>query len=108
MNFRAIQILSMAVSTLVEEIAWSPYGKQSLHTPLVSTEQDCHKLDLLMDMMGTLTRMMDTRINYVTTEGKVVREWIESILELGGRYRRELGILQELEQELKSLHQEDC
>jgi hypothetical protein len=103
MNFKAIQILSMAVSTMVEEMTWASYGKQELHTPVVTDEKDCHRLDLLMDMMGTLTRMMDTRINYVTTEGKVIREWIESILELGRRYQRELEILERLEKRLNSL-----
>jgi hypothetical protein len=100
MNFKAVQILCMAVSTLIEEMTWAPYGNQELHTPLVVNEEDYHKLDLLMDMMGTLTRMMDTRINYVTTEGKVIREWIESILEVGGRYRRELEILEKLEKQV--------
>lgn len=100
MNFRAIQILCMAVSTMVEEMTWASYGRQELHAPIVADEHDCRKLDLLMDMMGTLTRMMDTRINYLTTEGKVIREWIESILELGGRYRRELEVLERLERQL--------
>jgi hypothetical protein len=54
-----------------------------------------------MDVMGTLTRMMDTRIPYVTTEGKVIREWIETILEIGGRYKRELETLEALERKQK-------
>lgn len=97
MNFRSIQVLSQAVSTLLDEITWDKYGPQELHTPVVSDEKDCHNLDLLLDIMGSLTRMMDTRITYVTTEGKVVREWIQSILEIAGRYRRELQILELLE-----------
>lgn len=107
MNFKAVQVLCMAVSTLIEEVTWASYGKQELHTPVITNEQDCHKLDLLMDMMGTLTRMMDTRINYVTAEGKVIREWIQSILEVGGRYRRELEILEKLEKQLGSLESEE-
>lgn len=97
-NFRAIQVLSMAVSTLMEELPWAPYGPQHLHTPLIHEEMDCHRLDLLTDMLGTLTRMMDTRIAYVTSEGKMVREWIETILELACRYRRELELLKKLEE----------
>lgn len=88
----------MAVSTLIEELPWAPYGPQKLHTPLLQEEEDCHRLDLLTDMLGTLTRMMDTRIAYVTSEGKMVREWIETILELAGRYRRELELLKKLEE----------
>ncbi len=51
--------------------------------------------------MGSLTRMMDTRITYVTTEGKIVREWIQFILDIAGRYRRELEILESLEKRVK-------
>jgi len=97
MDFRAIQVLSQAVSTLMDEIIWDKYGPQELHTPVVTTDKDCHNLDLLLDIMGSLTRMLDTRITYVTTEGKVVKEWIESILEIAGRYRRELELLELLE-----------
>jgi hypothetical protein len=103
MNFKAVQVLCMAVSTLIQEMTWASYGKQELHTPVIADEEDCHRLDLLMDMMGTLTRMMDTRINYVTTEGKVIREWIESILEAVGSYRRELELIEKLEKQLNSL-----
>lgn len=99
-NFRAIQVLSMAVATLMEELPWAPYGPQSLHTPLLQGEDDCHHLDLLTDMLGTLTRMMDTRIAYATSEGKMVREWVETILALAGRYQRELEILKKLEEEI--------
>jgi hypothetical protein len=99
MNFRAIQVISMAVSTLVEEMTWDAYGSQGLHSPLIRDEADCRRLDLLVDIMGTLTRMMDTRIAYVTTEGRVIREWIESILELGSRYKKELEILERLEKQ---------
>jgi len=101
MDFRAIQVLSLAVSTLIEEMTWNIYGDQGLHTPAIQVEDDCHKLDMLMDVMGSLTRIMDTRIAYVTTEGKVIREWIETILEIGGRYKRELEILEALERRQK-------
>jgi hypothetical protein len=101
MDFRAINVVAMAVSALVNEISWSQYGEQGFHTPLVSDESDCRKLDMLLDMLGTLTRMLDTRMNYVTTEGKVVREWVEVILQLGDRYQRELKILEGMERRLK-------
>ncbi len=93
----------MAVSTLMEELPWAPYGPQQLHTPLLQEEEDCRRLDLLTDMLGTLTRMMDTRIAYVTSEGKMVREWIETILEVAGRYQRELEILKKLEKGAPSI-----
>lgn len=99
MNFRAIQILSMTVRTLLEEMTWDSYGAQQLHSPVITTEKDCHNLDLLMDIMGSLTRMMDSRIAYVTSEGKIIREWIEAILEIGDRYRREVELLKKLEAE---------
>lgn len=95
-------MLAMAVQTLMDEMAWDTYGSQNLHTPVVREEQDCRNLDLLLDIMGTLTRMLDTRITYVTTDGKVVREWIETILELAGRYRRELELLKKLEADLSA------
>ncbi len=101
MDFRAVHVISMAVSTLLQEITWSPYGSTELHTPVISNAEDYYKLDLLIDVMGTLTRMMDTRITYVTTDGKVVREWIERILEIGSRYRKELEVLERLEQGMK-------
>jgi hypothetical protein len=44
---------------------------------------------------------MDTRLAYVTTEGKVIREWIESILEIGGRYKRQFETLEALERQQK-------
>lgn len=97
MDFRAIQVMCMAVSTLMEEINWAPYGPQQFHVPMIADQKDCDDVDMLLDMMGTLTRMMDTRINYVTTEGKVIREWIESILHIGTRYKRELEILEKME-----------
>lgn len=99
MDFRAIHVLCMAVRTLICEIPWDTYGSQLIHTPVITTEEECHNLDLLMDVMGTLTRMMDTRIAYVTSEGKVIREWIEAILEISDRYRRELDILKRSESE---------
>lgn len=101
MDFRAIQVVSMAVATLVEEITWAEYGSPDMHTPIVQSDDDRYKLDLLEDMMGTLIRKMDTRIAYVTSEGKVVREWVETILEIGKRYQRELKMLEDLEKELK-------
>ena len=107
MNFRAIQVMSQAVSTLMDEIAWDTYGPQELHTPVVTEEKDCHNLDLLLDIMGSLTRMMDTRITYVTTEGKIVREWIQSILDIAGRYRRELAILESLEKRVEQRLEEN-
>jgi hypothetical protein len=109
MNFKVIQVICMAVSTLVEEMTWDTYGSQGLHSPLIRDEADCRHLDLLMDIMGTLTRMMDTRIAYVTTEGRVIREWIEAILELGARYKKELEILERLEkrQSILSLAPDD-
>ncbi len=100
MDFRAVQVMCMAVSTLLQEIEWNSYGTPELHTPNVRTQEDCHKLDLLTDIMGTLARALDTRLNYVTTEGKIIREWIEKILELGSRYRKELLLLQQMEKDL--------
>jgi hypothetical protein len=101
MDFRAINILAMAVSRLMDEMNWVEYGGQNLNTPLVVDQEDCHKLDTLIDMMGTLSRMMDTRINFVTNEGKVIREWIESILQICRRYERELELIKELEKDSK-------
>jgi tRNA C32,U32 (ribose-2'-O)-methylase TrmJ len=108
MDFRAIQVLSQAVSTLMDEIKWDKYGPQELHTPVVTDEKDCHNLDLLLDIMGSLTRMMDTRITFVTTEGKVVKEWIQSILEIAGRYRRELEILESFEKVVNRQLEDKC
>jgi hypothetical protein len=102
MDFRAIQVISMAVSTLVGQMKWAPYGPQKLHIPVIKVQKDCDDLDVLMDMMGTLTRMMDTRINYVTAEGKVIREWVETILLLGQRYLKELQTLEQLERRLNA------
>jgi hypothetical protein len=99
MDFKSIYVLSKAVSTLMNELNWDTYGSEDLHTPIVASDNDCRNLDILLDMMGTLTRMMDTRINYVTSEGKVVREWIETILEMGQRYKRELEMIQNLEKQ---------
>jgi hypothetical protein len=97
MNFRAIQVVCMAVSRLMDEMQWAEYTTQKLHTPVINVQKDCDDLDMLMDMMGTLTRMLDTRIHYVTSEGKVIKEWIETILMIGQRYRRELELLEALE-----------
>ena len=99
MDFKAIQVLSTTVCTLLDEIRWDSFGEPELHRPVVTTEEDCHKLELLVDIMGTLTRIMDTRVAYVTTDGKIVREWIERILEIGRRYRRELETLERLEKQ---------
>ena len=101
MDFKAVQVVSMAVSTLLEEITWAEYGSPDMHTPIVRTDDDRYRLDLLEDMMGTLVRKMDTRIAYVTSDGKVVREWVETVLEVGNRYKKELEVLQRLEKELK-------
>lgn len=107
MDFRSVQVICMAVSTLIEEILWDVYGSQQLHTPILRDETDGHNLELLMDIMGTLTRMLDTRIAFVTTDGKIVREWIESILEIGARYQRELRALQQIEERVAArLHSE--
>jgi hypothetical protein len=100
MDFRAIQVLCLAISKMMGEMGWHAYGEQSLHTPAIEVEDDCRKLEILMDVMGTLTRLMDTRIPFVTTEGKVIREWIETILEIGGRYKRELETLEAWERKL--------
>ncbi len=101
MDFRAISILSNAVSSLMTELQWDTYGSEDLHTPVIANDNDCRNLDILLDVMGTLTRMMDTRINYVTSEGKVVREWIETILEIGDRYKREIELLNGLAKDPK-------
>jgi hypothetical protein len=87
----------MAVGTLMDEMTWMVYGSQELHTPLIRVQQDADDQEMLLDMLGTLTRMLDTRINYVTNEGKIIREWVETILKIGARYRRELEILESLE-----------
>ncbi|MEW6136903.1 MAG: hypothetical protein AB1733_01625 [Thermodesulfobacteriota bacterium] len=100
MDFRAIQVVCMAIATLIDEIPWDVYGAQQLHTPVLRDEKDCHNLELLIDIMGTLSRMLDTRIAFVTNDGKVVREWIESILEIGARYGRELEALKRMEAEV--------
>ena len=100
MDFMAIQVLCMTVSTLLDDMRWNSYGSPDLHAPAITTEEDCHRLELLLDIMGTLTRMMDTRITFVTAEGKVIREWIERILEIGSRYRRELEALERMEKKV--------
>ena len=99
MDFKAIYVLSRAVSKLMGELKWDTYGSENLHTPIIASDNDCRKLDILLDVIGTLSRMMDTRINYLTSEGKVVREWIETILEIGERYKRELEAIQNLEKQ---------
>ncbi|HTY23212.1 MAG TPA: hypothetical protein VMC85_08785 [Desulfomonilaceae bacterium] len=93
MDFKAISVLSSAVSTLMGEMDWDAYSDEDLHTPIIRSDSDCRKLEVLLDILGTLSRIMDTRINYMTTEGKLVREWVETILEIGDRYKRELDIL---------------
>jgi hypothetical protein len=100
MDFKAIYVVSRAVSTLMDELKWDTYGSEELHTPIIASDEDCRNLDILLDMMGTLSRMMDTRINYVTSEGKVVREWIETILEIGERYKRDLEAVQNSEKQV--------
>ena len=84
---------------LMDELKWDTYGSEDLHTPIIVSDDDCRNLDVLLDVIGTLSRMMDTRINYLTSEGKVVREWIETILEIGERYKRELEAIQNLEKQ---------
>ncbi|MBM4325634.1 MAG: hypothetical protein FJ118_00600 [Deltaproteobacteria bacterium] len=97
MDFKAMQVLCMAVSTLMEEMRWASFGSEQAHTPQVETEEDYHNLDMLMEILGALTRLMDARINYVTNEGKLIRERIEILLEIGSRYKRELEALEALE-----------
>jgi hypothetical protein len=103
MDFMAIRVLCMAVSTLLEEVSWEDYGSPDLHTPVVSTPDECERLETLLDIMGTLTRQLDTRIAYVTTEGKVIREWIERILEIGHRYQRALDLIEGVKENATSL-----
>ncbi len=95
MDFRAIHVVCKAVVTLMDEMAWGAYGPHGLHTPVIQDEKDCQRLELLLDIMGTLARLLDTRIAFVTSEGKVIREWIETIVEIGARYQKELAALQE-------------
>jgi len=102
MDFKTIYVVSRAVSSLMAELQWDTYGSEELHTPVITSDNDCRNLDVLLDMMGTLTRLMDTRIDYVTSEGKVVREWIETILEIGERYKREIELLDGLVKDPKS------
>ncbi|MEW6530319.1 MAG: hypothetical protein AB1473_05745 [Thermodesulfobacteriota bacterium] len=97
MDFKAAQVLCMAVSTLMDEMRWVPFESEQIHTPTVESEEDCHKLDMLMEILGTLTRLMDARINYVTSEGKLIRERIETLLEIGSRYKREIEALEATE-----------
>ena len=97
MDFKAAQVLCMAVSTLMDEMRWVPFESEQIHTPMVESEEDCHKLDMVMEILGTLTRLMDARINYVTSEGKLIRERIDTLLEIGNRYKRELEALEALE-----------
>lgn len=102
MDFKAIQIVSMTAASLISEIEWDKFGEDDLHTPVVQTKGDCHNLELLMEVMGTLSRMMDTRISYVTTEGKVIRERLDIILEISDRYRKELETLELLREKAGS------
>lgn len=90
MDFKAIRIVGMAAVTLMDEMIWGAYGSQGLHTPVIQDDHDCRRLEMLMDMLGTLTRLLDTRIAFVTAEGKAIREWIETILEIAARYEKEL------------------
>ncbi len=98
MDFKAVQVLCMTVSTLMDEMEWAAYGSPDQHTPVIQTHEDYHKLDMLMDILGTLTRMMDTRAPFVTSEGKLIREWVQTIIEMGNRYRRELENLDRLKE----------
>jgi hypothetical protein len=97
MDFRAIHVVCKAVVTLMDEMTWDSYGPHGIHTPVIRDEKDCQRLEVLMDIMGTLTRLLDTRIAFVTSEGKVIREWIETIVEIGARYQKELDALDKAE-----------
>ncbi len=98
MDFKAVLVICMTVSTLMDEMNWAPYGSPDMHTPVIRNQDDYHKLDVLIDILGTLTRMMDTRVPFVTSEGKLIREWVQTILEVGNRYRRELEALERLQE----------
>ncbi|MEW6350233.1 MAG: hypothetical protein AB1646_14295 [Thermodesulfobacteriota bacterium] len=102
MDFKAVQVICMTVNTLMDEMNWATYGSPDMHTPVIQTQEDYHKLDVLMDILGTLTRMMDTRIPYVTSEGKLIREWVGTILELGNRYKRELELLERVQEQTRT------
>ena len=91
----------MAVSTMLEDIQWIQCGDEKSHTPLIEKPKDVRKLELLLDVLETLTRLMDTRIAYLNTDGQLIREWVEKILEIGTRYQRELEILNSLESKLE-------
>ena len=101
MNFQAIQVVSMAVSSMLEEMRWITCGDEHSHTPLIEDPEDARKLELLLDVLETLTRLMDTKIAYLNTDGQLIREWVEKILEIGTRYQRQLEILNNLETTLK-------
>ena len=101
MNFKAIQVVSMAVSTMLEDIQWIQCGDEKSHIPLIEESEDVRKLELLLDVLETLTRLMDTRIAYLNTDGQLIREWVEKILEIGTRYQKELEILNNLERKLE-------
>ncbi len=88
MDFKAIEVICATVSTLMEEMEWVDYGDPGMHTPLIQSHDDYHKLDMLIDFLGTLTRSMDCRVPFVTSEGKIIREWIQTVLEMGTRYKR--------------------
>jgi hypothetical protein len=93
MDFKAIQVICTTVSTLMDEIEWVDYGSPDMHTPLIQSQEDYHKLDMLVDFLGTLTRVMDCRVAFVTSEGRVIREWIQTILDMGNRYKRAQEVL---------------
>ncbi len=97
-----MQVVSMTVSGMLNELRWMPCESPDCHTPLIETPEDVRKLELLMDVLDTLTRIMDTRIAYLNTDGKLIREWVEKILEIGDRYGRELQVLDKLEKDRKS------
>lgn len=101
MNFKAIQVVSMAVSNMLEEMQWLPCGDENSHSPLIEDPEDARKLELLLDVLETLTRLMDTKIAYLNTDGQLIREWVEKILEIGTRYQQQLEILNSLERKLK-------
>lgn len=102
MDFRATQVVSMAVSTMLDELSWMPCGDERSHTPIMETPDDVRKLELLLDMLDTLSRLMDTRIPHSNSDGKLIREWVEKIIEINFRYQRELELLAGLEEKSRT------
>ena len=99
MDFRAIQVISMAVSNMLDELKWMQCGDERSHTPIMETREDVRTLELLLDMLDTLSRLMDTRIPHSNSDGQLIREWVEKIIEINFRYQRQLEMLAKLERE---------